>query len=114
MGGQAFTSDVCDKCWGSGDKHNTWADIRQLEQKQRDWEEDQVLEYMHSRLGLNYDTFKFALATLVRECGKQERKRTLPEDRPAKMDAFWWSHTWHAMGNMLNKLVAYERRPTGK
>lgn len=24
VGGQAMTSDVCNKCWGSGDKHTPW------------------------------------------------------------------------------------------
>lgn len=24
LAGQAFTADVCDECWGSGDAHNKW------------------------------------------------------------------------------------------
>ena len=28
IGGQAMTVDVCDKCWGSGDKTHTWLNLR--------------------------------------------------------------------------------------
>lgn len=30
IGGQAITSDVCDKCWGSGDLNRKGADLRAL------------------------------------------------------------------------------------
>lgn len=28
--GQAFTYDVCDKCWGSGDKDRPWTNLFKL------------------------------------------------------------------------------------
>jgi len=31
IGGQALTTDVCDKCWGSGDKESPWPDWRKYE-----------------------------------------------------------------------------------
>jgi len=30
IGGQAMTSGVCDKCWGSGDAEKTWANLRHV------------------------------------------------------------------------------------
>lgn len=30
IGGQAFTMDVCDKCWGSGNRHQPWPSHRML------------------------------------------------------------------------------------
>lgn len=30
IGGQMFTNDVCDKCWGSGDRNNAWPSRRAL------------------------------------------------------------------------------------
>ena len=30
IGGQMITSDVCDACWGSGDKNRHWANLRQI------------------------------------------------------------------------------------
>lgn len=30
MGGQAITSGVCDKCWGSGDKHRSWPSWKEM------------------------------------------------------------------------------------
>lgn len=44
MGGQSFTMDVCDKCWGSGDSERPWTNLRHLNTKLRralkwDWKE---------------------------------------------------------------------------
>jgi len=30
IGGQTTTSDVCDGCWGSGDKNKTWTNLRTI------------------------------------------------------------------------------------
>ena len=35
IGGQAFTSGVCCHCWGSGDAHRPWTNLRELEDKHR-------------------------------------------------------------------------------
>lgn len=32
IGGQAITNDVCDKCWGSGDRYRPWPSHRLLRQ----------------------------------------------------------------------------------
>jgi len=32
VGGQAITSAVCDKCWGSGNKYRAWTNLRTLKQ----------------------------------------------------------------------------------
>ena len=32
IGGQAMTTDVCDRCWGSGDKTWTWLNLRVITQ----------------------------------------------------------------------------------
>ena len=31
FGGQMMTDGVCDKCWGSGDRHRPWANLRKLQ-----------------------------------------------------------------------------------
>lgn len=33
IGGQAMTEDVCDQCWGSGNRHRPWPSHRLLESK---------------------------------------------------------------------------------
>lgn len=33
IGGQALTQGVCDLCWGSGDVHRPWTNLRELDQK---------------------------------------------------------------------------------
>jgi hypothetical protein len=34
MGGAAMTRDVCDRCWGSGDEHSHWTDLRKLRREE--------------------------------------------------------------------------------
>jgi hypothetical protein len=38
IGGQAMTSGVCDKCWGSGKKNAPWANLKALEGRIRAYE----------------------------------------------------------------------------
>ena len=33
IGGSMLTLGVCDHCWGSGDEHRHWTDLRKLEDK---------------------------------------------------------------------------------
>ena len=33
VGGQTLAKDVCDRCWGSGDEHNHWTDLRKVSRK---------------------------------------------------------------------------------
>jgi len=35
IGGQAMTSGVCDKCWGSGKKNAPWTNLKLLEGRMR-------------------------------------------------------------------------------
>ena len=30
IGGATITTDVCDKCWGSGDKYKHWVNLRKM------------------------------------------------------------------------------------
>lgn len=53
MGGQAFTRDVCDQCWGSGDRTRPWLNLRTL----RDDQQREVA--------------KLAVDALARACGAQ-------------------------------------------
>ncbi len=32
IGGAAMTTDVCDKCWGSGDASRSWVNLRKLKE----------------------------------------------------------------------------------
>lgn len=35
IGGQAFTGDVCDGCWGSGNRHRPWPSHREFYEMKR-------------------------------------------------------------------------------
>lgn len=36
IGGRAITSDICDKCWGSGDAEHSWTNLRALQGRERE------------------------------------------------------------------------------
>lgn len=99
MGGASMTTDVCDKCWGSGDKHRPGENLRALWAARRAWDEEQVFAYLRDRVGVRL--FSKRLADIAAYCGKQANKRKVPEGE----EPFWWAHEWQALQNMFGKLV---------
>lgn len=102
VGGQAFTSDICSVCWGSGDKSRPWLDLRKLETKQQAWEESQVLEYLSRRLGCGLSKIPERILQLADLCEKQANRRKLPEGE----HAFWWNSEWHMLAQILKSLIS--------
>lgn len=100
MGGQAFTQDVCDKCWGSGDVSRPWADIRKMERARADWEENQVFEYLARRLGCGLSGIKGRISQLAAMCNKESNRRKIPEGE----HVFKWCQDWQMLGSILNRL----------
>ncbi len=99
MGGSMMTKDVCDKCWGSGDKHRQGEDLRALCAARKAWDEEQVFAYLKDRLGVQF--FGKRLLDISAYCGKQANKRNVPEgEKP-----FWWAHEWLALQSMFLRLV---------
>lgn len=101
MGTCAFTYDVCDSCWGSGDKHRIGTDIRKLEEQWKNWEENQCLEYLARRLGCGLSRIKDRILQLSEMCEKQANRRKLPEGE----EAFWWNSEWDMLSRIFKKLV---------
>jgi len=102
MGTCAFQHDICDKCWGTGDKYRIGTDLRKLEAERKAWEENQVLEYLARRLGCGIPRIANRIKQLAEICGKQANKRKLPEGE----EAYWWCHEWDALGRILLRLVS--------
>jgi len=66
IGGQALSTDVCDVCWGSGDAHRTWTDLRKLKAPRtvtREW-----LERWARQISL--DTYQTIISSAPEDWGK--------------------------------------------
>lgn len=102
MGVASMTYDVCDTCWGSGDKHRHGVNIRELEAKRADWEKEQCQRWLCSHLGLGL--MGKELDVLLREfaafAAKQGNRRKLPDG----VSEFWWRHACEAFASLLLKL----------
>ena len=98
MGGNIFTSDICDKCWGSGDENKPWLDLRALKNREYKLTRDQAFQWFGERFGSGL--FKRRLSQLADLCEVQEKKRKIPEGE----HAFWWANDWRALASILRKL----------
>lgn len=101
MGTCAFTWDICDQCWSTGDKYRIGTDIRKLEAQREDWEENQCLEYLARRLGCSLSRLRNRINQLADICEKQANKRKLPEGE----ETYWWNSEWTALGRILKRLA---------
>jgi hypothetical protein len=66
MGGNMFTNDVCDACWGTGDEHRKGVNLREFTAQRKAWEADQCLQYLGQRLGTNLGGMKLRIARTCR------------------------------------------------
>lgn len=102
MGTCAFTYDVCDKCWNTGDKYRIGTDIRAIEASRKNWEAEQCLTYLGQRLGIGLSGMKKRVGQLAELCQKQASKRKLPPGE--ERNEFWWNQEWTALASILAKL----------
>jgi len=101
MGTAACTWDVCDVCWGSGDKNRIGANLREIEKERRDWEHEQCLTWLTRHLGLDFNALNRRLGDISDFCKKQANKRKIPQGE----DYFWWSENWLALSSLFRKLI---------
>lgn len=79
IGGQAFTRDTCDTCWGSGDKFHKFFDLRKQRDEERVRVTTRVHEYFAKDCGSYLDSFVPALEALTSELDRLARGR---KERP--------------------------------
>jgi hypothetical protein len=79
MGGAAMRRDLCDTCWGSGDKHHQFFDVRKYREEERERVAKTANEYFAQGCGTNLKSFAPALEAIVTELEKLARGR---KERP--------------------------------
>lgn len=75
MGGASITHDVCDQCWGSGDKHEPWTNLREQERTLNARVTREALTLVERRLGLRFDDMRGGLTEIAAEVEKIANKR---------------------------------------
>lgn len=100
MGGAAMTRDVCDQCWGSGDRHEPWVDLRRL----RDGTDAQVRReaaaLLGNRMGGVFPSLRPAIEALCVVLDKESRRRK----NPLGTD-FWSVRNWELVTTQLAKVL---------
>jgi len=75
MGCSMMTMDVCDRCWGSGDKYNLWTDLRALKNGEDARVEARAVTLFADRCGMGLSVLVPGMKELVTELDKFERQR---------------------------------------
>lgn len=107
IGGQMCTSDICDKCWGSGDEHRHGVDLRAMTAARSAWEEEQCLQYFASRTGATIGSTRKHMLAIAEILDREEKRRKTPFD--AENGAFWWFATLRMVSAALKR---FAKEPT--
>lgn len=102
LGGSSVTIDVCDKCWGSGDRDYPGANLRQLKDDILAAKHQNAIEFLKQELAIELDSVKKRLKELADLADAQARKRKLP----AGENPFWWNREWEMLASLLRRLIA--------
>jgi hypothetical protein len=80
MGTASMSRDICDKCWGSGDKYRTFTDIRELEKKLRAKAGKEASEWLAKETGVRFRQLRPVFYFIADQIEKLDKKRKLPEN----------------------------------
>lgn len=75
MGGASITHDVCDQCWGTGDKHRKGVDLRAMERDFNARVTREALTLIERRLGLRFADMRKGIEEIAGEIEKIAGKR---------------------------------------
>jgi len=75
MGCSMMTMDVCDRCWGSGDKYNLWTDLRALKNGEDAKVKARAATLFADRCGMGLRSLRPGIKALAEEMDKYERER---------------------------------------
>ncbi len=78
MGGASMTHDVCDICWGSGEQHDPWTDLRKLRDEETTRVNRASKELFASSMGQGLTVLQPALLALADVMDREARRRKPP------------------------------------
>jgi hypothetical protein len=78
MGGSKSTYDVCDTCWGSGDRFVHWTDLRTLRSEEEHRINTRALEHLSDAAGATLSSAGRAVVLMADALERLARKRGAP------------------------------------
>ena len=66
VGGCAITSDVCDTCWGSGDRYRAWCNLRRLRDEEGKRIAEAAVELLARAAGVQFQTARGAVYDILK------------------------------------------------
>lgn len=107
MACQAFTNDICDNCWGSGDENKHGLNLRQLTLNTKRRDRAEALKHISSILGCNLSLMKLFINHYADTIENLSKKRKLPKEFAIDHDdrLFWYKHMAVSFANMLRLLI---------
>lgn len=100
MGGASMTADVCDSCWGSGNRYEPWDNLRALESKYNSDLSAMALTVLEHRIGCgitNCHQSIEAICQLLDDASKPTRRKARPD---------WFDSTCQALVKVLRDGMA--------
>ena len=107
IGGAAMTRDVCDVCWGSGDKHKTWQDLRVWRDRDTEMSREQAFKYLQTVFGASLSSLRKDLLIFADIIEKETRRRKLPEGT----DEFWYKRSAETFAIAVRRLCGEKVDP---
>jgi len=104
VGGAAMTRNVCDVCWGSGDKHKVWEDLRAWRDRDQEMSREQAFKYLKSAFGATLSSLRKDLLIFADIIDKETRRRKLPEGT----DEFWYKRNAEVFSRSIRRLCGEE------
>lgn len=98
IGGQAITADICDICWGSGDKTQPFTDQRQQEEYFKRKIKEATIEDWIKQAGCDIKSVREILPEIIEAIEKLTRKR-----KPAPN--YWKIQTYGIIIDIFKRLV---------
>lgn len=78
MGGQLCTTDVCDMCWGTGDRHRRGADLRAMRNSEQQRIAETAIVLLANAAGAQIHSLHDTVEYLAAYIEKLARKRGAP------------------------------------
>lgn len=104
VGGAAMTRDVCDVCWGSGDKGRPFTNLREWMNHDNEMSREQSFKYLQSYIGGDYKTMKSTLLHFADIIEKETRKRKIPEG----IEEYWYKQYAERFAIVIRRLCGEE------
>jgi hypothetical protein len=100
MGGASMTADVCDSCWGSGDLHKPWTNLRRIESDMRRQVAERSVDILARSVGATLRSTRPALLALLEELDN------LSSDRKRKPRPSFFREIVHGLMHVLKDATA--------